>query len=153
MFFTSPPRNLRELNASFDSLINKRKFEKAARLASDYKDRVKKSKHLSHSQILSETAIAYYYLCVAIDQQIRNNPKKQSFEFYKAFFASYIASYRYFQQLLHTDVKGWEKDHALHPQFENLNALYKGLYNKFGHDQNLERADIAVNRTLSARQF
>jgi len=148
MLFGPKPRDLRELQFHFDNLMTQAKYQKAARLTMSYRNQIKKNTSLDNDGANTEYAISYFLASQAADKQIRQNPKNQSFEFYQAFFALYIMGRRYFQNVLHDWDKGWNKEHHLYEQFKEHDKLYDDLYKDFDKDENLRKADLAVNKGL-----
>ena len=121
----------------------------SARIGKKYKNRVVDSQALSDHQKYIDLAYSWYVIAKAAFKGLCSSQSYRTYEYYKGFFAAHRIGHECFQHILQNDMGEWDEGSEHFPYFEQINNYYDELYERYGVDSELDRADTDANEEIS----
>jgi hypothetical protein len=145
----SLPVNREELLAICENKISSGDYRGAALIAQEYKNRVIASNALSEKQKALDMAYSYYLIGKSVFKIINTHPNNRSYDHFKSFCAAFSIGCWYFQQILMNDECEWDESSEHFPFYDQLTKYYHDLYETYGENPDLDRADTDANEEIS----
>lgn len=137
--------------------MRKGNYEEAVRFAQTYKNRCLDRDDIPDNEKSLNIGCAWYVIGLATYEGIRSRPNWRTYEYFKPFFGTYRMGYTFLQMYFDRCNKYYDNESTSslsiirerNCYLSHLDDMYKEMYDKYGEDPDLERADIDVNNELS----
>ena len=147
--FGKKPRSRDELETICNHHFSEGNPEKAVKAAIDFQKFIWKNDNLTRQQKDLNVAYAWCIAAKGSYRQIVETESQRVFETYRAYFFCWLAAERSFSSAfisLGATVTSNDGVPSEHLDARNANnALYNEIYEKFGDDPDMQRADIAAS--------